>query len=129
MLGSNCLRLPAAQFLGFAKIALLSFVCSSFSILKSRWLIKTSPLISNKFGNVFDLIDNGIALIVYKLWVISSPINPSPLVDPYWKIPFSYTSSTANPSSFGSAIYSTLSIPKPLLICYWNFQAHKYPLH
>ena len=49
-LGSNCLRLPAAAFLGLAKIFSESALAFLFISLKSYISIKTSPLISIKLG-------------------------------------------------------------------------------
>ena len=61
-LGSNCLRLPAAAFLGLAKIFSELNFALLFISLKSLVSIKTSPLISIKLGAfILDSIrDRGI---------------------------------------------------------------------
>ena len=57
ILESNCRKLPAAQFLGFAKGTNSFFIYfSSFKFSKSLLLIKTSPLTSNNSGIFFLLI-------------------------------------------------------------------------
>jgi len=48
------------------------------------------------------------------LAVTFSPIVPSPRVEPTVKTPFSYTSSIATPSIFGSHAYSMRSRPRSL---------------
>ena len=89
--GSNCLKLPAAAFLGFANTFSPFLLALSFKASKSDFLINTSPLTSSKSGN--ELSDSfsvsGIDLIVLILDVISSPIVPSPLVTPLVRMPFS----------------------------------------
>ena len=50
---------------------------------------------------------SGIALIVRRFVVTSSPRWPSPRVAPRTNSPFSYTSETAEPSIFGSVTYAT----------------------
>ena len=70
--------------------------------------IKISPLTSIKVGVFADFLScNGIALIVLTLCVISSPLNPSPLVKALSSIPFLYINETPKPSIFGSATKST----------------------
>ena len=53
--------------------------------------MKTSPLTSSKSGiEIISFLKiKGIALIVFRLDVISSPVLPSPRVDPLTNIPFS----------------------------------------
>ena len=70
--------------------------------------MKTSPRTSsNSIISLFSVLkDSGIEGMVLKLRVISSPVNPSPLVDPCESIPFLYTNSTPSPSSLGSATIS-----------------------
>ena len=89
--GSSCLRLPAAAFLAFAKSCLPDFILLSFNSLKSSFRIKTSPRISNRLGKVVvsSLKTRGIPLMVFKFVVISSPVFPSPRVDPLINFPFS----------------------------------------
>ena len=81
---SNCLRLPAAAFLGFANLILLFLL----SVTKSSRVIKTSPLISIMFGGFKVLSFFGISIIVLILFVTTSPTSPFPLVTPSFKIPF-----------------------------------------
>ena len=50
---------------------------------------------------------SGTAAIVRRFAVTSSPRAPSPRVAPRVKTPFSYTSETAEPSTFGSSTYAT----------------------
>ena len=69
--GSFCLRDPEAAFLGFANF--------SFILIKSFFLINTSPLISTSLGKSTFFISKGISLIVFRFSVIISPIFPSPL--------------------------------------------------
>ena len=70
--------------------------------------INISPLTSIKDGDFTDFLNcNGIALIVLTLWVISSPLKPSPLVKALSSIPFLYIRETPKPSIFGSATKST----------------------
>ena len=89
--GSNCLKLPAAAFLGFANT--LSPFCFAlrFRALKLGLLINTSPLTSTRSGKGFtdSLRVSGIDLMVLMLEVISSPKVPSPLVMPLVRMPFS----------------------------------------
>ena len=44
-------------------------------------------------------------LIVFTLWVISSPVTPSPLVAPRTNLPFLYSNETDKPSIFNSQTY------------------------
>ena len=121
---SNCLKLPAAQFLGLAKAVSLLANLSLFSNLKSVWLIKTSPLISISPGKYFEFIVFGISLIVLRFSVISSPSMPSPLERPVAKIPFLYVKEAEIPSIFGSVLYSTSVFSfklKKLSIFFQNF--------
>ena len=82
---SSCLRLPAAAFLGFANLDLLSNLELSFS--KSLLFKNTSPLITINSGKSFFNFD-GIFLIFNIFSITSSPINPSPLVPADIKFPF-----------------------------------------
>ena len=58
---------------------------------------------SKIFGKLGLLIFFGISLIVLRLFVISSPILPSPRDKPSVKIPSMYFSDAEIPSIFGSA--------------------------
>ena len=67
-IGSSCLKLPAAQFLGFANGCSLLSRRILFKFLKSLWLIKTSALSSNKVGIVLLSFNfNGIEFESYVL--------------------------------------------------------------
>ena len=114
MLESNCRRLPAAAFRGLAKTDSSAAFRCLFNVSKSSLRINTSPRTSNNVGSACLALRNarGIARIVFKFWVMFSPVVPSPRVEPFTKRPCSYTNSTASPSSLGSAIYSmTCSSP------------------
>ena len=90
--GSNCLKLPAAAFLGFAKIFFPDSFEDSFIFLNSKDSIKTSPLTSKELGifaiSSFLINSNGTEGNVLILWVMSSPIVPSPRVAAFSKTPF-----------------------------------------
>ena len=47
----------------------------------------------------------GMLFIVLALWVISSPVTPSPLVAALTNFPFLYTRETERPSILSSATY------------------------
>ena len=79
-LGSFCLKLPEAAFLGLANLSLI------FS--KSLFDIYTSPLISISLGKFLSLIIVGISFIVFRFSVINSPSEPSPLETPATNKPF-----------------------------------------
>ena len=72
--GSFCLKDPEAAFLGLANL--------SFILLKSLFLIKTSPLISISEGKLSPDTFFGISLIVLRFSVISSPSIPFPRDNP-----------------------------------------------
>ena len=79
ILGSNCLKLPAAAFLALANFFSLSFLLIS----KNPFFeIKISPLTSTIFGGLLSYNFKGIDFIVFIFFVTFSPICPSPLVDP-----------------------------------------------
>ena len=93
---SNCLTEPDAKFLG------VEYLSSSFSICslifwKVGISINASPLTTN-----FSLqgIDFGTFTKTLALWVISSPISPSPRVAASVITPFSQVIFTVSPSSF-----------------------------
>ncbi len=52
-----------------------------------------------------------MVLITLRLFVISSPTSPSPLVAPLTNKSFSYIKEIPAPSNLGSTEYSTLSSP------------------
>ena len=104
--GSNCLRDPAAKFLGFANTWSSCSSCCSFTFLKSSFDMYTSPLTTI---SSLSFILRGILLIVIKFLDISSPITPLPLVAPYWNSPLSYVIPTDKPSILNSTTYSTSS--------------------
>ncbi len=54
---------------------------------------------------------SGIDLIVFKFCVTSSPVKPSPRVEPRTNTPFSYSSETESPSIFISTTYSNSESP------------------
>jgi hypothetical protein len=73
----------------------------------------TSPRTSISLGTAFPRIRNGIAEIVRRLTVTSSPSSPSPRVAPRTKTPSSYVRLIASPSIFGSSTNATgSSVPR-----------------
>ncbi len=107
---SFCRREPAAAFLGFFGSGSPFFSCNSHSSAKLERGIYTSPRTSNSgsFSGMF----NGIVRIVLRLGVISSPINPSPRVEPSVNTPSRYSSETDKPSIFGSTVNSYAPSPR-----------------
>ena len=94
--------LPEAVFLGFINNG--SPICSRFllSELNEVLGIIISPLISNLFGKELFFNLRGMELMVLILLVILSPWEPSPLVRPLTRFPFSYKRFTEAPSYFNS---------------------------
>ena len=108
---------PAAAFLGFANV----FLCSSsffwFSAKKSAFDINTSPRTSKTSGaSLFK--NRGKPRIAFKFSVMSSPILPSPRVDPRVKIPLTYKAEKDKPSILGSEVkmMSSLLFKKRLML-------------
>ena len=104
--GSNCLSAPEAAFLVLLYSSKSNFLRSLLNSSNDDLGKYTSPLISTISGGDLSNSFRGIDFIVFKLLVISSPILPSPLVEPCTKIPFSYLSEIARPSILSSQITS-----------------------
>ncbi len=69
--------------------------------------MNTSPRTSSNAGMSLPFSFFGIAPIVRRFSVTSSPVTPSPRVAPTVKRPPSYCNEIARPSSFGSTTYRT----------------------
>ena len=72
----------------------------SLRAVKSFSDMYTSPRTSSRLGASW--MRSGIAPIVRRLWVTSSPISPLPRVAPRSSTPSRYTRLIARPSIFGS---------------------------
>ena len=116
-LESNCLKVPAAKFLGLANNWSPCSSCNSFIFSKFSLDIYTSPLTTT---SSVSLIFKGIVFTVLKFSVISSPTTPLPLVAPFSKTPFLYVNPTDNPSILNSTTYSTLSSANSLTLLSMN---------
>ena len=103
---SNCLIAPEAAFLVLLYSSRFNFLRSLLKSSNDDFGKYTSPLTSTISGGDLSNSFRGIDFIVFKLLVISSPIFPSPLVEPCTKIPFSYLSEIARPSILSSQITS-----------------------
>ena len=99
---SNCLNEPAAAFLAFANCSSSSINLSEFNFSNSSFPINTSPRTTISIGS-FNFL--GILFIVFKFSVTSSPTKPFPLVAPFTKIPFLYSSADDSPSILVSTTY------------------------
>ena len=77
--------------LALAKDCLFDCDLLEFKSSKSSFRINTSPLTSIKSGKeiISSLKIKGIPLMVYRLDVISSPVLPSPRVEPLINYPYS----------------------------------------
>ena len=125
--GSSWRRLPAAELRGLAKVgrpASAREALSSANAARGRY---TSPRTSTTAGG--DPPSGvrstcGMARMVRRLAVTSSPITPSPRVDPCTKRPFSYVSEIARPSIFGSTPKRTSREPSPS--CSITARARRY---
>ena len=80
---------PAAALRGFGVGFFPSATRRSFSSRKPESGMYTSPRTSRSGGTSSPSMRSGIALIVRRLTVTSSPISPSPRVAPRVKTPFS----------------------------------------
>ena len=94
-----------------------------FKDSKSSFAIKTSPLNSN-FPPFRFLMFDGMESIVKIFCVISSPVDPSPLVAAYFNRPSSYRIDTATPSIFGS----TVKVKSDSLMVFRNLLYHSVKL-
>ncbi len=103
--GSFCRRDPAAALRGFLKSFSPKSSCRWHSLSKSPSERNTSPRTSIKgTGSVRRL---GMLWIVRRFSVTSSPVTPSPRVEPRVNTPSTYSKATESPSNFGSTTYST----------------------
>ncbi len=75
---------------------------SAFSWVKSSTVKYTSPRTSRKSGRPLPFSWFGMLLMVLTFGVTSSPVRPSPRVAPRTSRPFSYTRSSASPSTLSS---------------------------
>ena len=89
--GSSCRKLPAAALRGLANGGSPDISRSAFKDIKSDLRMNTSPLTSSNLGmeRLSFRRASGIALMVFKFAVMSSPLIPSPRVDPLTNAPFS----------------------------------------
>ena len=90
ILGSSCLSEPAAALRGFAKSGCSLASKISFILLKLSLDKNTSPLTSRKGISSFKV--RGMLLIVFRFSVTSSPLIPSPRVEPLVNSPSTYSS-------------------------------------
>ena len=74
--------MPAAELRGFMKVDRPASARRSFSAAKSGSDMYTSPRTSISAGGSGSSRRSGIAGIVRRLWVTSSPISPLPRVAP-----------------------------------------------
>ena len=86
ILGSSCLKDPAAAFRGLANGSSSFFSRFSFNARNDLCGIKASPRTSSVASS---LMESGILRIVLKFAVMSSPVVPSPRVAPRTNLPFS----------------------------------------
>jgi len=100
ILGSSCLSEPAAALRGFAKSGCSLASKISFILLKLSLDKNTSPLTSRKGISSFKV--RGMLLIVFRFSVTSSPLIPSPRVEPLVNSPSTYSRETDKPSIFCS---------------------------
>ena len=103
--GSFCRREPAAAFLGFLKGFSSKSSCLAQSLAKLSSDMYTSPRTSKKGTGSFKIL--GTEAMVRMFSVTSSPVTPSPRVEPRTNRPFSYSKATERPSNLGSTTYST----------------------
>ena len=78
--GSFCRSEPAAALRGLASGALPASIRASLNSAKALDGMKTSPRTSISAGKPLPLSCCGISLMVRTLWVMSSPVVPSPRV-------------------------------------------------
>jgi hypothetical protein len=106
MLTSSWRTVPAAAFRAFANGSSPAAISFWFSSWNAGSGISTSPRIATvpAAGGPSWRSLSGMARIVRRFSVTSSPISPSPRVEPRANKPSSYTSSIESPSNLGSAM-------------------------
>ena len=102
--GSFCRSDPAAALRGFLNGFSSKSSCRSHSRKKLSSDIYTSPRTSKNGSGSLSVF--GTDLIVPIFSVTSSPVMPSPRVEPRVYTPFTYSSATERPSNFGSTTYT-----------------------
>ncbi len=113
--GSFCRSEPAAAFLGLASGALPASISASLNSAKALDGMKTSPRISISGGKPLPVSSCGISLMVSTLWVMSSPVVPSPRVAARTSLPSRYSRLTARPSILSSVSHAGRAVSPSLV--------------